>query len=47
VTGFYGDQTVAVVEAAQAQRGVTGPDANGQTIGPRTKAAFAAFGLRW
>jgi peptidoglycan hydrolase-like protein with peptidoglycan-binding domain len=47
VTGFYGDQTAAVVKAAQAQRGVTGPDANGETIGPRTKAAFAAFGLRW
>lgn len=47
VTGFYGDQTAAVVKAAQAQRGVTGADANGETIGPRTKAAFAAFGLRW
>lgn len=47
VTGFYGDQTTAVVRAAQAQRGVTGPDADGTTIGPRSKAAFAGFGLRW
>lgn len=47
VTGLYGDQTQAVVRAAQAQRGITGPDADGSTIGPRSKAAFAAFGLRW
>jgi peptidoglycan hydrolase-like protein with peptidoglycan-binding domain len=47
VTGYYGDMTQAVVKSAQAQRGVTGSDANGSTIGPRTKAAFAAFGLRW
>lgn len=48
VTGFYGDQTVAVVRAAQQQVGVTGPDANGESVGPRTKAAFvAAHNLRW
>lgn len=47
VTGFYGDQTTEIVRRAQAQRGITGPDANGTVIGPRTKAAFAAFGLRW
>jgi hypothetical protein len=47
VTGFYGEQTTAVVASAQAQRGVTGPDADGTVIGPRTKAAFAAYGLRW
>jgi D-alanyl-D-alanine carboxypeptidase/Putative peptidoglycan binding domain len=46
-TGLYGDQTVAVVKAAQAQCGVTGPDANGEIVGPRTIAAFAARGARW
>lgn len=47
VTGNYLDQTAAVVRAAQAQLGVTGPDADGRTIGPRTKAALAARGFRW
>jgi hypothetical protein len=47
VTGFYGDQTQNVVRRAQAQRGITGADADGSVIGPRSKAAFAAFGLRW
>lgn len=46
-TGLYGDQTVAVVKAAQAQCGVTGPDADGTVVGPRTAAAFAARGARW
>jgi hypothetical protein len=45
--GNYLDQTVAVVKAAQAQCGVTGPDANGRTVGPRTSSAFAARGARW
>jgi hypothetical protein len=47
VTGNYLAQTVAVVRAAQAQVGVTGPDADGTTVGPRTIAAFAARGARW
>lgn len=47
ITGYYGDKTADVVRRAQAQRGITGPDANGRIIGPRSKAAFAAFGLRW
>jgi Putative peptidoglycan binding domain len=47
VTGNYLDQTVAVVKAAQAQCGVTGPDADGTICGPRTIAAFAARGARW
>jgi Putative peptidoglycan binding domain len=46
-TGNYLDQTAAVVRAAQAQCGVTGPDADGRTVGPRTAAAFAARGARW
>ena len=45
--GNYLDQTVAVVKAAQAQCGVTGPDADGRIVGPRTAAAFAARGARW
>jgi hypothetical protein len=46
-TGNYLDQTVAVVKAAQAQCGVTGSDADGTIVGPRTSAAFAARGARW
>jgi hypothetical protein len=45
--GSYGDKTVTVVAAAQRQCGVTGADANGRTVGPRTCAAFAARGARW
>lgn len=45
--GNYLDLTVAVVKAAQAQCGVTGPDADGRTVGPRTSAAFAQRGARW
>lgn len=47
VTGNYLDQTAAVIRAAQAQCGVTGPDADGRIVGPRTSAAFAARGARW
>ncbi|MGE0359012.1 MAG: peptidoglycan-binding protein [Burkholderiales bacterium] len=46
VTGYYGDQTVRVVALAQAQCGVTGSDADGTIVGPRTNAAFAARGYR-
>jgi hypothetical protein len=46
-TGNYLDQTVAVVKAAQAQCGVTGPDADGTIVGPRTAAAFRARGATW
>lgn len=46
-TGNYLDQTKAVVAAAQKQLGITGPDADGSTIGPRTKAALAARGFHW
>jgi hypothetical protein len=45
--GNYLEQTVAVVAAAQRQCGVTGPDADGRRVGPRTIAAFAARGARW
>lgn len=45
--GTYGPATTAAVKAAQARCGITGPDANGEVVGPRTKAAFAARGARW
>lgn len=47
VTGNFLDQTAGVVAAVQRQVGITGPDANGRTVGPRTKAALAARGARW
>jgi hypothetical protein len=46
-TGNYLDQTKALVAAIQRQVGVTGPDADGSTIGPRTKAELARRGFRW
>jgi hypothetical protein len=45
-TATTGPKTVAVVRAAQEQCGVTGPDAVGTPVGPRTKAAFWARGWR-
>jgi peptidoglycan hydrolase-like protein with peptidoglycan-binding domain len=44
--GDYGPKTVAVVRAAQEQCGVTGPDAVGTIVGPRTNRAFYARGYR-
>jgi CHAP domain len=46
-TGNYLDQTAEVVRRAQAQMGITGPDANGRVIGPRTKAELARRSFRW
>lgn len=46
-TGNYLDQTKDLVRRIQAQVGITGSDADGSTIGPRTKAALAARGFRW
>lgn len=52
--GNYLTQTRAVVKAAQAQVGVTGPDADGSIVGLRTSSAFASRpcagfpnGARW
>ncbi len=45
--GNYLDQTKKVVAAAQHQMGITGPDADGSIIGPKTKAALASRGFRW
>jgi surface antigen len=46
-TGNYLAQTRTVVAAAQRQCGVSGADADGSIVGPRTIAAFAARGARW
>jgi hypothetical protein len=46
-TGNYLDQTRELVARIQAQVGITGPDANGATIGPRTKAELARRSFRW
>jgi hypothetical protein len=45
-TSTYGPQTVAVVKEFQARAGVTGADADGTTIGPRTWAALVKFGYK-
>jgi hypothetical protein len=42
----YGPQTVAVIKEFQRRAGVTGSDADGTIIGPRTWAAFAQQGFR-
>ena len=42
----YGPQTVAVVAEFQRRAGVTGPDADGRTVGPRTWAALEHYGFR-
>ncbi len=46
VTGNYLGQTQGVIRRAQAQCGVTGPDADGTVVGPRTNRAFWARGYR-
>lgn len=42
----YGPQTVAVVKEFQRRAGVTGSDADGTVIGPRTWAAMEKLGFR-
>lgn len=42
----YGPQTVAVVREFQRRSGVTGPDADGTTVGPRTWAKLLEAGYR-
>lgn len=45
--GTYGPATQEAVRQAQQRCGITGADADGSVVGPRTKAAFAARGARW
>lgn len=42
----YGPQTVAVVREFQRRVGITGPDADGTVIGPRTWQKMAELGFR-
>lgn len=42
----YGPQTVLAVAEFQRRCGITGPDANGRTVGPRTWAALERHGYR-
>lgn len=46
-TGNYLDETKALVARIQAQVGITGSDADGSVIGPRTKTELASRGFRW
>ena len=45
-TGNYYDETARVVAEFQRRTGITGPDADGRTIGPRTWAQLVAHGYR-
>ncbi len=45
-TGFYGPQTTRWVAEFQRRSGVTGPDADGTVVGPRTLAALWVAGFR-
>lgn len=45
-TGNYLEQTRAAVREFQLRAGVTGADADGTIVGPRTNAALARFGYR-
>jgi hypothetical protein len=42
----YGPQTVTVVAEFQRRAGVTGPEADGRTVGPRTWAALEHYGFQ-
>jgi len=45
-TGYYGDATKAGVAEFQRRTAVTGADANGATVGPRTKVQLWRVGFR-
>lgn len=42
----YGPETVAVIAEFQRRAGVTGPDADGRIVGPRTWAALEHYGYQ-
>jgi peptidoglycan hydrolase-like protein with peptidoglycan-binding domain len=44
-TGFYGLATVAGVKEFQKRTGITGSDANGEVVGPRTLRELVKFGF--
>ena len=45
-TGYYGDATKAAVAEFQRRTGITGPDADGSIVGPRTNAKLWFYGFR-
>jgi peptidoglycan hydrolase-like protein with peptidoglycan-binding domain len=45
-TGYYGDQTKAGIAEFQKRVGITGSDADGSIVGPRTNAALYKYGYR-
>jgi len=45
-TGFYGIATTEGVREFQRRVGITGPDADGKTVGPRTLAKLREVGFR-
>lgn len=44
-TGYYGEATRMGVEEFQRRVGITGPDANGKVVGPRTLRELKKFGF--
>lgn len=44
-TGYYGEATRAGVEEFQKRVGITGPDADGSIVGPRTLAKLQEYGF--
>jgi peptidoglycan hydrolase-like protein with peptidoglycan-binding domain len=44
-TGFYGLATKDGVAEFQRRTGITGPDANGEIVGPRTLRELKKFGF--
>lgn len=45
-TGFYGDQTKAGIAEFQDRVGITGPDADGTIVGPKTMSKLMQYGFR-
>jgi hypothetical protein len=45
-TGFYGTATRTGVATFQLRTGITGPDANGEVVGPRTLAKLKEHGFQ-
>lgn len=45
-TGFYGDATRTGMADFQDRVGITGPDANGTVVGPRTMTKLMQYGFR-
>jgi hypothetical protein len=45
--GIYGPATAAVIKEFQHRTGITGADADGTVVGPRTVAKLISYGLVW